>query len=302
MLWAYVSYSFSCTTMYFTTYLKELLISLLLLALAHLATAQNAQVTGRVTSGTNQPLVGASVLLKNTRLGSSTDADGSFRIANVSQGRYVLVVSYIGYRSREVAIAVPGSDTLSIALTEESTNLNDVVVTGVFDERKKMGASVSITTVDSKQINQLSYNNGLDLLKNVPGVYVNSALGEIRTQISTRGIANRPNFTYELSGLYYVSLQEDGLPVSNLNFSGFSSDLFFRSDATLKRLEAVRGGTAAITGANAPGGIFNYLSRTGGTAFSGEIRLKVGLEADGRNPFYRADINFGGPLNKAGWF
>ncbi len=65
-------------------------------------------------------------------------------------------------------------------------------------------------------------------------------------------------------------------------------------------MEAVRGGTASIVGANAPGGIFNYISKTGGQKFEGEFRAKLGLEGDGKNPYYRADINFGGPLSN-GW-
>jgi outer membrane receptor protein involved in Fe transport len=67
-----------------------------------------------------------------------------------------------------------------------------------------------------------------------------------------------------------------------------------RADATLGKIEAVRGGTASILGNNAPGGIFNYVSKTGGTVFQAEIRAKYGLEGNGKNPFYRTDFNFGG--------
>jgi iron complex outermembrane recepter protein len=69
-------------------------------------------------------------------------------------------------------------------------------------------------------------------------------------------------------------------------------------DATLGKLEAVRGGSASIAGANAPGGIFNYISKTGGDKFEGEVRTRLGLEGNGKNPYYRADVNFGGPLAK----
>jgi outer membrane receptor protein involved in Fe transport len=65
-------------------------------------------------------------------------------------------------------------------------------------------------------------------------------------------------------------------------------------------LESVRGGSASITGANAPGGIFNYVSKTG-QASSNEITYKFGLEGDGRNPFHRLDANFGGKLGN-NWY
>ena len=281
-------------------YAKGFLTALLLLSLLHFSFAQSAGVAGRVVSPEGQALPGATVLLKGTKLGAGANADGAFRIDNVPAGRYTLVISFVGYTSQELLVTVPGAENVTVKLATDATSLNDVVVTGVFDERKKISSSVSISTLDAKQIERISPTNGLDLLRYVPGVFVNTSLGDVRTQISTRGIANRPNFSYDQSGVYYVSIQEDGLPVSNVNFNGFSQDLFYRSDATLKRLEAVRGGTAAITGANAPGGIFNYISKTGGATFGGEIREKVGLEGDGRNFFYRTDVNVGGPLG-AGW-
>ena len=91
-------------------------------------------------------------------------------------------------------------------------------------------------------------------------------------------------------------MQEDGLPVTNINLS---VDGYLRADATTNRVEAVRGGSACILGANAPGGIFNYASKTGGKTFAGEVRARFGLEGDGKNPYYRADVNFGGQLNNA---
>jgi iron complex outermembrane recepter protein len=274
---------------------------LLLMAAALGATAQTAKISGRIIGADGQPLSGATAVIQGTTNGTGASADGSFSIENVSAGNYTLVVSFIGYKSQQLAVSVPGSENLRVTLATDATSLSDVVVTGVFDERKKVSASVSITTLDSKQIERLAPVNAVDLLTNVPGIFVNSSVGEVRSTVSTRGIANRASYFDDLSGLYYVSLQEDGLPVSSIYFSNFTPDLFYRSDATLKRLEAVRGGTASITGANAPGGIFNYLSKTGGSAFGGEVRAKVGLEGNGRNPYYRTDVSLGGPLGASGW-
>jgi iron complex outermembrane receptor protein len=127
-------------------------------------------------------------------------------------------------------------------------------------------------------------------------VYVNSSLGEVRNAVYSRGVSVGSNDG--ASGYYYVSLQEDRLPVTNVTFSNYGPDYFYRPDATLGKLEAVRGGTASILGNNAPGGIFNYISKQGGDTFSGEFRAKYGLEGDGKNPYYRGDLNLGGPLSK----
>ena len=57
---------------------------------------------------------------------------------------------------------------------------------------------------------------------------------------------------------------------------------------------------ASILGNNAPGGIYNYVSKVGGHEFEAEIQSKFGLEGNGKNPYYRTDLNVGGPLVKGG--
>jgi outer membrane receptor for ferrienterochelin and colicin len=84
-------------------------------------------------------------------------------------------------------------------------------------------------------------------------------------------------------------------------YGNYGPDYFLRPDATLGRLEAVKGGTASILGANAPGGIFNYIMKEGGSKTAGEVVTKYGLEGDGKNNFYRTDFNIGGPLGH-NWF
>ncbi|MDA9184444.1 TonB-dependent receptor, partial [Flavobacteriaceae bacterium] len=151
------------------------------------------------------------------------------------------------------------------------------------------------TTIGVEQLERVAPTSSADLLKNIPGVFVNQARGEIWNSVYSRGLS--AGSIDNLNGYRYVSLQEDGLPVTNVELF---PDLFLRADAMTARVEAVRGGTASILGANAPGGIFNYVSKTGGREFAGEVRAKYGLEGNGKNPYYRADFNFGGPLSK-GW-
>lgn len=242
-------------------------------------------ISGKVTDPNNEPLIGASVLVKGTTQGTVTDISGQFTLDNVPTSS-TLVVSFVGFATKEIAAA----NNLVIVLSEGGA-LDEVVVTGVFDARTKMNASVAISSLSSKQLEKIVPNSAVDLLKNMPGVYVNTAKGEVGNSIYTRGL----NYS---GGFFYVSMQEDGLPV--MGISGLvNPDGYLRADATIHRVEAVRGGTASILGPNAPGGIFNYVSKTGGQTFEGEIRARFGLEGDGQNPYYRADLNVGGPLNKA---
>ncbi len=250
-------------------------------------------ISGTVTNEKKEALPGVSVLVKGTTRGTVTDVGGKFSI-DVSDETAVLVFSFVGYTTRSVTVG--NESNLNISLLEDAAYLDEVVVTGVFDKRTRMESSVAISTLNAKQIERIAVGSAADLLKNIPGVFVNSSLGEIRNTVYSRGVSVGSNDG--ASGYYYVSMQEDGLPVTNATYGNYGPDYFLRPDATLGKLEAVRGGTASILGNNAPGGIFNYVSKTGGQTFSAEVRAKVGLEGNGKNPFYRTDLNFGGPLNK----
>lgn len=248
--------------------------------------AQTSKVSGKVTDEKNQALVGVSVVIKGTTKGTVSDANGNYTIE--ADGGQTLSFSFVGYTSKEVAIN--NQSTVNVSLAEDAAALDEVVVTGVFDKRTKMSASVAISTLNVKQIEAVVPNSSADLLKNLPGVYVNTSKGEVGNSIYTRGL----NYN---GGFFYVSMQEDGLPV--MGISGLvQPDAYLRADATLNRIESVRGGTASILGPNAPGGLFNYVSKTGGQTLTGEVRARVGLEGNGQNPMYRADFNVGGPLSK----
>lgn len=268
------------------------LIKALVLYLGFCSQAMAQQmIQGKVTDATNQPIIGASIVVKGTNNGTSTDIDGQYSIN--AKTNATLVFSYVGFKTKEVVVT--NQKTLNVTLQDDTQSLEEVVVTGVFDKRTRMQSSVSISSLTAKQMDRVAVNSSADLLKNIPGVFVNSSLGEIRNTVYSRGVSVGSNDGE--SGYYYVSMQEDGLPVTNATFGNYGPDYFLRTDATLGRLEAVRGGTASILGNNAPGGIYNYISKTGGKTFEGEIRTKYGLEGNGKNPYYRADFNFGGPLS-----
>ncbi|MFI8378339.1 TonB-dependent receptor domain-containing protein [Leeuwenhoekiella sp. NPDC079379] len=254
--------------------------------------AQTGQIKGKVLDESGMPLPGASVLIIQTKKGSVTDFDGNFVLNSLDNGTYKVIISYVGFSNKTITVKVPQAQTISIKLQEDASQLDAVVVTGVFDARSRMDASVAISTIGAEQLQRTAPTSSADLLKNIPGVFVNQARGEIWNSVYSRGLS--ANSIDNINGYRYVSLQEDGLPVTNVELY---PDLFLRADAMTYRVEAVRGGTASILGANAPGGIFNYVSKTGGDEFAGEIRAKYGLEGNGQNPYYRADFNVGGPLS-----
>ena len=78
---------------------------------------------------------------------------------------------------------VPQSTELKILLEESTATLEEVVVTGVFDQRKRIDASVAISTMSENQIKMQAPASAVDLLKNIPGIYSNSSVGEVGNQV-----------------------------------------------------------------------------------------------------------------------
>ncbi len=271
----------------------HVLTSCWLLLMVSSAAAQNMQIKGTVLDTKNQPIVGASVAIKGTTLGTITDVDGVFDFITQKQENLILVISAIGQVKKEIQFNqnANANQTLSVQLEPFVQELDELIVTGVFDSRKRIESSIAITTLDSKVIDRIVPNSAAELLRQVPGVFVNTSRGEIYNDVATRGMV--------LGGAYYyVSMQEDGLPI--IPTAGqYNPDGFLRADITTGRLEAVRGGNASVLGVNAPGGIFNYITKTGTSQFEGEFRTRFGLEGNGKNPYYRAEASFSGPLLKS---
>jgi len=209
--------------------------------------------------------------------------------------RHLLFASTIAATSLFGAVSAHAEGADDVDAPARGVNqVDEVVVTGVFGATAIERAPIAVTAITQEEITQQAPISAADALKNVPGVFVNSALGEIRNVVFSRGVSARS--LEAAGGYFYVSLQENGLPVEPLLASNFGPDYFTRLDIMTQRIEALRGGTAVVTGANAPGGIFNYISKTGKTAPGTEVQFKYGLEGDGNFPLYRVDAYTAGRI------
>lgn len=133
--------------------------------------AQNLQQTykGVVTNAKGEPISGASVVVKGTRNGTTTDANGLFSI-NAAPGS-VLVVSSVGFAAQEASVR---DGNLAFQLQEGSTSLNEVVVVGYGTQRKK-DLTGAVATVNVAEAKKVSTNDISSLLQGrAPGVQVNS--------------------------------------------------------------------------------------------------------------------------------
>ena len=103
-------------------------------------------VTGNVKDATGEPLIGVNVMVKGTTVGSVTDANGNFSLSDVSPNA-VVSISYIGYKTREVALN--GKNSVNVTLSEDSEALDEVVVIG-YGTLKKADLSGAVSTVPTK--------------------------------------------------------------------------------------------------------------------------------------------------------
>ncbi|PWB26422.1 TonB-dependent receptor [Flavobacterium sp. HTF] len=270
------------------TYLGRLLLLFCLISASNNVFAQEKNtVSGKVFDETGQTVPGANVSLKGADQNVITDINGAYVFSNVAAGTYTISATNVGYKSFEKQITVKEGESIeeNLFLETESQNLKEVVVTGSSSPRSKLESSVAITTMGAKAIEDRAPASTAALLQTIPGFVVEASGGEIGNNLFARGIPS--------AGAYeYVQIQEDGLPVFEDGALQFANaDTFYRLDETVSKMEAVRGGSASIFANNAPGGIINFISKTGQNDFQG--RAKFSTSDYG---LFRTDLNLSGAL------
>ena len=170
----------------------------------------------------------------------------------------------------------------------DTLKLDEVVVTGTATGASKMKQSSSISTVGVEQILHSQPTNASDILRSIPGIRAESSGGGGNANVTVRGLP------ISAGGSRYVQFQEDGLPVMLFGDVAFSTpDMFLRADNSLERLEVVRGGAASTLATNAPGGIINFISKTGDEP-GGSIGLTTGIGYNEK----RLDFDYSGKLGE----
>jgi outer membrane receptor protein involved in Fe transport len=159
--------------------------------------------------------------------------------------------------------------------------------TGVAKARDLLDSAISTSSLDEDDVLKLSPLSVSDLLRDLPGVRSDASQGEGYGNISIRGLP------IASTGSKFVQLQEDGLPVLEFGDIAFASaDTFIRFDAAVGEVQAIRGGSASTFASNSPGGVINFLSKTGLNA-GGTVQTTLGLD----NRSYRLDFDYGAPIS-----
>ena len=243
-----------------------------------LLTAQVTKVTGTVISEEDGlPVVGASILVKGTAVGTVTDMDGKFQLPNVPSSAKTLVISFIGMKSQELPI----KQTMNVILKPDTETLEEVVVLG-YGSGKKIGSIVgSVAKVNSEKLSAKPVANAMDALQGqVSGLQVYTSSGEPGSSSSSyiRGVGS---LTADNEPLYVL----DGTPVSS-SVMVMMNPNDFESVTVLKDASAT-----SIYGSRAANGVI-YI-----TTKRGKIGEKAVITASGNYGTARLARRVSNPMN-----
>jgi len=225
--------------------LRKILFALALLLANSVLYAQS--ISGKV-SDANGPLPGVNVAVQSTKISTTTDFDGTFKLSNLPKNA-VLNFSYIGYTSKSVNI--DGKTNLNIVLVSQNNNLQEVVVVG-YGSTKKKDVTGSIAVISSKEFEgraNTQFGNALE--GKVAGVQISRPSGQPQAGFNIR-VRGTSTITAGSEPLYIV----DGVPTTSINEIS-PSDI-----ETMTILKDAS--SAAIYGANGSNGVILITTKRGG--------------------------------------
>lgn len=242
---------------------KLFLLFLAIIGMAVGASAQGRSVSGIVIAADDEsPIVGATVMVVGTQLGTTTDVDGRFKIENVPANAKTVKVSYVGMTSQEVPIT---KGEIRIVLGLNSEILDEVVVTALGISRSEKSLGYAATQVDASEIERARTTNVMEALQGkVAGLQIQTTSSDpgAANNVSIRGLgsingSNQP--------LYVV----DGVPMANSTFSAQGHAIAAGGVANISpddiaSLTVLKGAAAtALYGSRAANGVIIITTKTG---------------------------------------
>ena len=244
-------------------------------------------ISGTVMDEDKTPLIGVNIYLQNSKTGTISDFDGHFKL-DAPAGEHTVIASYVGYASSSMTVNVANGEmaTIDFILGQDNLSLDEVVVTGTFSGRSQKESPISMTILNSAQLQRLSSNSQADILRTVPGITAEGGGGEVASNVFVRGLPSGGQYQF-------TPLQVDGMPVlSTFGLNSSAHDVYFRNDLGIRNLEFIRGGASTLFGAGSVAGIINYSSFTGSATPMNKAQLEW---AEGGRA--KLDLLATGPIN-----
>ena len=226
-----------------------------------------SHIGGVVLTNAGDPLPGATVFIKGTYNGTSTNQEGRFDLNGLfGNGPIELLVSYVGYETQTVVLQKP-EDQLSVSMVPSATMLSETVVSASRVEENIMRAPVTIDKVSAKQVERISTPEVLAGLGNLAGIDVNSA-SMLFTSVSTRGF----NTAKSERVIQLVDYMDTALPSLNLS----PGNLVGIPELDMESIEIVHGPASALYGSNALSGVVLFNSKDPFVYEGLSVRLRGG--------------------------
>lgn len=264
--------------------MKRVLLFLLVCLVQSVGLVMGQEVTmvkGTVTSADDgEPVIGASVLVKGTQIGTITDVEGQFQLTSVPVSAKYLVVSFVGMEQKEVPIK-PGH--ISIVLKLSTQQMDEVVVTALGISREKKALGYTAQEIKSEALTQGKDNNLLNSLSGkIAGVRITNTQGDVgSSRIVIRG---ETSIAGENQPLFIVN----GIPVDNSQLNSQSSGRDFKNAIAdlnpedIKSMTVLKGPNAsALYGARAAHGAIVITTKDG----SGQQGLGITLHSSNQISF-----------------
>jgi outer membrane cobalamin receptor len=229
----------------------------------------SAAVSGRVLDkATRSPIPGANVMVDGTSLGVCANADGYYRIDHIPPGLYHVRAGVPGYLAgeRDIRLLAGESRVVVFELDETVYQLNPVTVTATRERSLVSDVPAVVDIVSAREIERRNVQDVREAIATIPGVFAKDygTVGDLKT-VSIRG-----------SSSSQVLIMVDGQRINNAQ-SG-DVDLSTIPMEGVERIEVVRGGSSALYGADAVGGVINIITKTRGyePGIQGNAKLLAG--------------------------
>lgn len=224
------------------------IIMFLLMAFPSVLFAQQRAITGTVSDGNGEPIIGVNVIEVGTTNGTITDVEGKF-LLNVSSPTAKLQFRYIGYTTKELSI--DGKTALSVVLQEDTKALDEVVVVG-FGTQKKVNLTGSVSVATSKDIEDRPVMLATQALQGlIPGLNISQNNGslESRASINIRGTGT-------------IGQGSSGSPL--ILIDGMEGDINAVNPQDIDNISVLKDAAASsIYGARAPFGVILITTKKG---------------------------------------
>jgi TonB-dependent starch-binding outer membrane protein SusC len=270
--------------------MKPFLICLGMLLLGTVAFAQRT-VEGQVVDGENKaPLQGVNVTVKNSKVGTSTDVDGKFRLALPANAK-TLVITISGYESKEIGLN--GQSDINVTLAKNVQALNEVIVAVAYGEQERKKLTGAVGKVNAKQIENVPLTSVDQILQGkVAGLQSVATTGQpgAAQQIRIRGIGS---ISASSAPLWVI----DGMPVNTGDASNLTNSSNLLAGLNPNDIESISvlkdASAASIYGSRAANGVIIVTTKKGK---AGKTKIRLDTEAGYNDIAYKP--NMGKPLNR----